>query len=108
MWVFKGKFTAEQGALIAKALEGAMDELFEEQKKEPSDFSAETANSRNMISFKRLSLLAICGYSGGVSRSRARYGRFCLFWLGSRLSCFGCSALDWWRGLRYNNVDSFS
>ena len=41
MWVFKGKFTAEQGALIAKALEGAMDELFEEQKNEPSDISAE-------------------------------------------------------------------
>ena len=26
-----------------------------------------------MISFKRLSLLAICSYSGGVSRTRARY-----------------------------------
>ncbi len=36
MWVFKGKFTAEQGALIATALEGAMDELFEEQRNEPS------------------------------------------------------------------------
>ena len=34
MWVFKGRFSAEQGALIAKALEGAMDELFEEQKDE--------------------------------------------------------------------------
>ena len=42
MWVFKGKFTAEQGALIARALEGAMDELFEEQRNEPSDVSAET------------------------------------------------------------------
>ena len=42
IWVFKGKFTAEQGALIAKALEGAMDELFEEQQNEPSDVSAET------------------------------------------------------------------
>jgi hypothetical protein len=42
MWVFKGKFTAEQGALIKKALEGAMSELFEEQKNEPSDVSAET------------------------------------------------------------------
>ena len=42
MWVFKGKFTAEQGALIAKALEGAMDELFEEQRNESSDVSAET------------------------------------------------------------------
>ena len=42
MWVFKGKFTAEQGALIAKALEGAMNDLFEEQGNEPSDVSAET------------------------------------------------------------------
>jgi hypothetical protein len=42
MWVFKGKFTAEQGALISKALEGAMNELFEEQKNEPSDVFAET------------------------------------------------------------------
>jgi hypothetical protein len=44
MWVFKGKFSAEQGALIANALEGAMDELFEEQRNEPSDVSAETPN----------------------------------------------------------------
>jgi hypothetical protein len=43
MWVFKGKFTAEQGALIATALEGAMDELFEEQRNEPSDVFAETS-----------------------------------------------------------------
>jgi hypothetical protein len=33
--------TAEQGALIAKALEGAMDELFEEQQNEPADVSAD-------------------------------------------------------------------
>ena len=43
MWVFQGKFTVEQGALIRKALEGAMDELFEEQRNEPSDISAETS-----------------------------------------------------------------
>ena len=42
MWVFKGKFTAEQGALIVKALDGAMDELFEEQCNEPPGVSAET------------------------------------------------------------------
>jgi hypothetical protein len=41
MWVFKGKFTAEQGALIVKALDGAMDELFAEQCKEPVDVSAD-------------------------------------------------------------------
>jgi hypothetical protein len=52
MWVFKGKFTAEQGALIAKALEGAMDELFEEQKNEPSDISAETPQGVDPIMVK--------------------------------------------------------
>jgi hypothetical protein len=43
MWVLKGKFTAEQGALIEKALEGAMNEMFEEQRNEPADASAETS-----------------------------------------------------------------
>ena len=42
MWLFRGKFTPEQGALIANALEGAMDELFEEQRNESEDVSAET------------------------------------------------------------------
>jgi hypothetical protein len=42
MWVFKGKFTPEQGALIGKALESAMNELFKEQHNEPEDVSAET------------------------------------------------------------------
>ena len=41
-WVFKGRLTPEQGALISKALEAAMDQLFEEQKKVPKDVSAET------------------------------------------------------------------
>jgi hypothetical protein len=49
MWVFKGRFTAEPGALIKKALEGAMSELFEEQKNEPSDVSAETSRRRNLV-----------------------------------------------------------
>ena len=52
MWVFKGKFTSEQGALIAKALEGAMDELFEEQRNEPSDVSAETPQGVDPIVVK--------------------------------------------------------
>jgi hypothetical protein len=34
-WVFKGRFTPEQGALIAKALEAAMDDDFEEQQAVP-------------------------------------------------------------------------
>jgi hypothetical protein len=42
MWVFRGRFTAEQGALIARALEGAMDEMFREREHEPADVSAET------------------------------------------------------------------
>ena len=42
MWVLKGRFTAEQGSLIAKALEGAMEELFTEQQDEATDVSAET------------------------------------------------------------------
>jgi hypothetical protein len=52
MWVFKGKFTAEQGALIKKALESAMSELFEEQKNEPSDISAEMPQGVNPIEVK--------------------------------------------------------
>jgi hypothetical protein len=42
MWVFKGRFTAEQGALISKALEAAMDEMFHESAEVPADVSAET------------------------------------------------------------------
>ena len=38
----KVRFTAEQGALIRKALEGAMSELFEEKRNEPADISSET------------------------------------------------------------------
>jgi hypothetical protein len=52
MWVFKGKFTAEQGALISKALEGAMNELFEEQRNEPSDVSAETPQGVDPVEVK--------------------------------------------------------
>jgi len=42
MWLFRGKFTAEQGALISRALEAAMDEMFVESENEPADVSAET------------------------------------------------------------------
>ena len=45
-WVFKGRFTPEQGAVIAKALEAAMDHLFIEQKKVPEEVSAETSHSQ--------------------------------------------------------------
>jgi hypothetical protein len=39
-WVFKGRFTPEQGALIKKALDAAMDQLFVEQKNVPEEVSA--------------------------------------------------------------------
>jgi hypothetical protein len=42
MWLFRGKFTAEQGSLISRALEAAMDEMFHESENEPADVSAET------------------------------------------------------------------
>ncbi len=42
MWILKGRFTAEQGALIEKALEAALNEMFEEHSNEPEDVSAET------------------------------------------------------------------
>ena len=41
MWLFRGKFTAEQGALISRALEGAMDEMFQESENESADVSAD-------------------------------------------------------------------
>lgn len=40
-WVFKGRFTPEQGALLQKALEAAGDQLFEEQQHVPDDVHEE-------------------------------------------------------------------
>jgi len=40
-WVFKGRFTPEQGALIRSALQSAMEDLYQEQKNVPGDVSAE-------------------------------------------------------------------
>jgi hypothetical protein len=40
-WVFKGRFTAEQGVLLKKALEAAGDQLFEEQQQVPEVVSAD-------------------------------------------------------------------
>ncbi|MCW8926375.1 MAG: HNH endonuclease, partial [Xanthomonadales bacterium] len=42
-WVFKGRFTAEQGAMLQKALEAAGDQLFEEQKNVPAGTSESIA-----------------------------------------------------------------
>lgn len=40
-WLLRGRFTAEQGAVLQKALEAAGDELFEEQKNVPAVVAAE-------------------------------------------------------------------
>jgi len=40
-WVFKGRFTPEQGALLQKALEAAGDQLFDEQQHVPEDVDEE-------------------------------------------------------------------
>ena len=40
-WVFKGRFTAEQGAMLQKALEAAGDQLFAEQQNVPAVVAAE-------------------------------------------------------------------
>jgi len=44
-WVFKGRFTAEQGALLQKALEAAGDQLFGEQQNVPEDVPAEISDN---------------------------------------------------------------
>jgi hypothetical protein len=40
-WVMNGRFTAEQGALISRALDAAQEQLFEEQKQEPEEVARE-------------------------------------------------------------------
>jgi 5-methylcytosine-specific restriction endonuclease McrA len=47
MWVVRGRFTAEQGVLISKALEGAMDEMFEERNGEPKGVSTELSKGED-------------------------------------------------------------
>jgi hypothetical protein len=42
-WVFKGRLSREQGALMAKTMEAAMDQLFEESRHVDEDVSAETS-----------------------------------------------------------------
>jgi len=44
-WIFKGRFTAEQGALFKSALEAAQDQLFAEQQQVPEEVSAEISRS---------------------------------------------------------------
>lgn len=45
-WVFKGRFTPEQGALLQTALEAAGDPLIVEQQYVPEDVPAESARWR--------------------------------------------------------------
>jgi hypothetical protein len=40
-WIMNGRFTAEQGALISKALDAAQEQLFEEQKQVPEEVARE-------------------------------------------------------------------
>ena len=78
-WVFKGRFTPEQGALLQKALEAAGDQLFEEQQYLPEDVEKEIdANipldktSPEPVSQKRADQLArvVEGFLAGVGKNR--------------------------------------
>ena len=44
-WVFKGRFTAEQGALLQKALAAAEEQLFEEQQNVPAEVAMQIERS---------------------------------------------------------------
>ena len=48
-WVLSARLTAEQGALLEKALDKAMDELFEEQRNVAEDVSAETPEPKGYV-----------------------------------------------------------
>jgi hypothetical protein len=78
-WVFKGRFTPEQGALLQKALEAAGDQLFEEQQYVPQDVEKEIdantpldSTSPEPISQKRADQLArvVEGFLAGVGNNR--------------------------------------
>jgi hypothetical protein len=78
-WVFRGRFTAEQGAMLQKALEAAGDQLFEEQQNVPEDVSAEIdanipldSTSPEPVSQRRADQLArvVEGFLAGVDGDR--------------------------------------
>jgi hypothetical protein len=50
-WVFRGRLTAEQGAVVARALEAAMDCAFEEQRSEPKEVEREIEREAFKIGF---------------------------------------------------------
>ena len=79
-WVFKGRFTAEQGALLQKALETAADQLFEEQQYVPAQVAAEIdrnipldSTTPEPVSQKRADALArvVEGFLAGARGNQA-------------------------------------
>ena len=79
-WVFKGRFTPEQGALLQKALEAAGDQLFKEQQYVPPEVATEIAanvpldrTSPEPVSQQRADALGrvVEGFLGGVTSNKA-------------------------------------
>jgi hypothetical protein len=67
LWVLKGRFTPEQGALIRKALEGVLEELFRESRCEAQDVSAETPDpiaARRADALERMAESYLSGIEG--------------------------------------------
>ncbi len=84
-WVFKGRFTPEQGALLQKALEAAGDQLFDEQQHVPADVSEEISSNEPLdrttpepISQKRADELArvVEGFLAGVKNDQSGGDRY--------------------------------
>ena len=67
LWVLQGRFTPEQGALIRKALDGVLEELFEECRAEAEDVSAETSEpiaARRADALERMAETYLSGEKG--------------------------------------------
>jgi hypothetical protein len=84
-WIFKGRFTPEQGALLQKALEAAGDQLCAEQQHVPEDVSAEISDNVPLdrttpepISQKRADELArvVEGFLAGVKNDQSGGDRY--------------------------------
>jgi len=84
-WVFKGRFTAEQGALLQKALEAAGDQLFEEHQNIVADVPAEISDnvpldrtSPEPVSQQRADALArvVEGFLAGVGNDQSGGDRY--------------------------------
>ncbi len=84
-WVFKGRFTPEQGALLQKALEAAGDQLFDEQQHVPEGVTREVSDkvpldrtSPEPVSQKRADELArvVEGFLAGVKNDQSGGDRY--------------------------------